>query len=189
MKHLSLLITGVWPIWLCILAGLFSKVQLAVTLSVEGRFFPSAFVINSVSMAELHATATSKVSPPLLGPPQVPYRTSTHPHYLVMIGIVCQVSHFHKAGKFIVSCWIPGDMGIPINEAASATTKKFSLCGNITPEQALHSDVYNSLFHAVYLPGKMDSYTEQVNSCKTACRDVAVRREEVIVVWLQINYI
>lgn len=60
---------------------------------------------------------------------------------------------------------------------------------SITPEKAVYSDVYASLFHAVYLPGKMDFYTEQVEGCKTACRGVAVRREEVIVVWLQINYI
>jgi hypothetical protein len=48
-----------------------------------------------------------------------------------MIGIVCQVSHLHKGGKFIVSCWIPGDMGLPINETASAATKKVSVCGDI----------------------------------------------------------
>jgi hypothetical protein len=57
-------------------------------------------------------------------------------------------------------------MGLPINEANSAATKKVSLRADITPEQPVRSDVYAIHFHAVYLHGKMYSYTEQVEGCK-----------------------
>jgi hypothetical protein len=106
-------------------------------------------------MAELYATYRALLfiqqQPPLLGLPKCFTETpQTHPGHLVMIGIVCQVSHLHNTGKLLVFCWIPGDMGLPINEAASAATKKASLCGDLTLNR-LYVEMFLPVFFMLFI--------------------------------------
>jgi hypothetical protein len=46
----------------------------------------------------------------------------------VVIEVLYQVSHFHKAWKSVVFCWVPDHTGLPSNEAADVAAKAIAWC-------------------------------------------------------------
>jgi ribonuclease HI len=53
--------------------------------------------------------------------------TGYTPNHVIIIEIVIQVSHLHKAGKSVVFCWIPDHTGLSGNKTTDAPAKAATL--------------------------------------------------------------
>jgi hypothetical protein len=69
------------------------------------------------------------------------------PDHPIVILILCEVSHLHKAGKSVVFCSIPSHTGLPGNEAADVAYKAASLYGPLVFDRALSTVVDTFLFY------------------------------------------
>lgn len=68
--------------------------------------------------------------------------------------ILIQLSHFQKAGKSVVFCWVPHHTGLPGNRATDAAAKVAASHETITSDRALGSYVCILLHHGLTLRAK-----------------------------------
>jgi hypothetical protein len=71
------------------------------------------------------------------------------PDHLIVFEILSQVSHLHKAGKFVVLCWIPSHSSVLGSDAANASDKSSALHGPLASNGDLGSDVRAFLYRTV----------------------------------------
>jgi hypothetical protein len=88
----------------------------------------------------------------------------------LVIELLYQVSHLHKAGKYVAFCCVPGHMGQPTNMATDASAKEAALLGNLTSDQVVCSEIC-----ILSMARWRDQYDGlQIASCETICASVAV---------------
>jgi hypothetical protein len=106
--------------------------------------------------SSVYASPNLTVSP--LRTAWVPTQVSIAAH-LMAIEIICQILDFTKAGKSAVCWWVPGQTGLPRNEAARETASH----GNLVSEWAVSGDVRAYLHHTI-LSSWQDEWTATRNN-------------------------
>jgi hypothetical protein len=187
--------------WRCTLAGRFLLID-RQCLHIWRSYIYRLHTFNSVFTAELYAMYRALLfvrrqprqyhlvcTDSLSGLQSLSGYSPDHP---IVIELLFQLSHLHRAGKSAVFCWIPGHSGLPGNEAATPA----ALHGPLASDRGLGSDIRAFLRRAGLSMWQDECANTQGNKLRLVQPSVqawqssfsALRKEEVTLTLLLITH-